>query len=599
MKSKIKYIVPLLLASAGLAGCSGSTKDLDTKPQAVLEESQITTADNMEGFVIAAYATLGNDIYPDSHMPWGTGNVQAGDAHKGGNGSSDVGCIEQLQLHAPLDPSCTQGPEVIWDMKWFRSYEWIGRANVAIRKLTEVSATDFPLKDRRIAEMRFLRGWWYFRLKIHFKNIPFIDESVLPEDALTISNRALTDQQLWDRIAADFRYAAENLPDTDEDKGRANALNAKAFLAKTLLFQAYVQDENHNVTGIDSSKLEEVVSLVQEIQDSEQYALNDDYALNFLQIGDNSPESVFAIQRSQDDGTFDGKGSYGTVLSGMQSDLGGSGFYGCCGFHVPTENFVNAFRVDAGGLPLLDTFNGNPTAGDPDVAQLGDTVDPRLEHTVVREGQPFKYVGDPNDPGDPNIHAGDGWARAPGQYGNFVSQKELEHPNCGCLLKFGLPDFKPFTGSSMNTILIRYADVLLWKAEALIQLNGPGDLEEARAIINQIRTRAGSAASLSRLSGLYDYSVGTYDAPWVDQAAALKALQFERRIELGLEGHRFFDLVRWGIAAETINDYLDKEKIRKTYLNAGHFTKNKHEYLPIPQPQINLSGGLYEQNPGY
>ena len=252
-----------------------------------------------------------------------------------------------------------------------------------------------------------------------------------------------------------------------------------------------------------------------------------------------------------------------------------SGGFGCCGFHVPTENFVNAFKTDNSGLPRFNTFN------DSEYNVINDHVDPRLDHTVAMEGKPFKY--------DPDlIHDGDSWARAPGIYGNYTGMKDLEHPECDCRGENG-----PFPIFSLNTVLVRYADVLLWKAEALIELDR---WEEATPIINRLRERA--AASTARLNDASLYRIGTYDT-FTSKAEARQALRWERRVELGLEGHRFFDLVRWGVAKETIDEYLTTERGRKPYLEDAAFTKNKHEYLPIPNQQINLSGGIYIQNPGY
>lgn len=563
-----------VLTAALLSACGDSA--LDVEPKGVLTEDQVTIGDNVEGLVTATYAWLGNDHYTAPNFLWPTGNLRAGDAHKGGNGPGDIFSYHVLSLYEPVIADMRTFPPDLIDLnnkKWVRNFTGISRANLALRSLAEA---DFPLKQTRIAEVRFLRAFWYFDLKIHHKRIPFVDETVPSNEILNVSNVALSDQQVWDRIADDLRFAADNLPDTQPEIGRANKFTAKAFLAKVLLYAAYEQDDTHAVVNIDAAKLNEVVTLVDEIEASGQYGLNPDYATNFRFVGDNSMESVFAIQRSIDDGTPDGKGSFPTALNGPQAAL--DVFYGCCGFHVPTDNFVNAFKTNANGLPMFNTFN------DQNLGMM-DTVDPRLDHTVVAEGQPFKYSND--------IHGGDAWARFPAVYGNFLAQKDLEHPDCGCLAKNGLEDFKPFTISAMNTPIIRYADVLLFKAEALIEL---GRQDEALPIINQIRTRAANSTGL--LNGFRTYNVGTY-AAFASQDEARQALRFERRLELGLEGSRFFDLVRWGIAKQTIDTYLAVEQTRKAYLADAVFTSGRDEYMPIPQEQINLSGGLYEQNPGY
>jgi starch-binding outer membrane protein, SusD/RagB family len=174
-------------------------------------------------------------------------------------------------------------------------------------------------------------------------------------------------------------------------------------------------------------------------------------------------------------------------------------------------------------------------------------------------------------------------------YGSYASMKENERSKCACEIENG-----PFKVTSKNTILVRYADVLLWKAEALIEL---GQLEEARTIINDIRRRAKN--SISRLNNASIYRVGEYPGAGWTQEFAREALRWERRLELGLEGHRFFDLVRWGVAKQTIDEYLAVEKLKRTYLNDAAFTAGKHEYMPIPERQVVLSGRIYVQNNGY
>ncbi|AXR06342.1 RagB/SusD family nutrient uptake outer membrane protein [Salinimonas sediminis] len=571
MKQLTKLLV-IGLTAISVTSCGGSD-ELNTEPQAVLTEDQVSTAQNIDSLVIATYSYLGNDHYTAPNYLWPTGDLRGGDAHKGGNGPSDIFAYHALSMFDPIVPDMESFPPDLIDLnnkKWVRNYTGISRANSALQVIAETPADALPEGNEKAAELRFIRAIFYFDLKIHHKHIPWIDETMTQVEVESASNHDLSDQALWDKIAADFRFASDNLPVEQSEIGRASALSAKAYLAKTLLYQAYEQDELHNVININQDKLEEVVSLVSEIEQSGVYALNDDFAKNFLAEFENSPESVFAIQRSLNDGSPDGRGSWPSALNAPMA-----GGFGCCGFHVPTENLVNAFKTGADGLPDFDGYN------DTLYNAQSDYVDPRLDHTVAMEGKPFKY--------DPDLlHGGDSWARAPAIYGNFTGMKDLEHPDCDCRGENG-----PFPIFSLNTTLIRYADVLLWKAEALIELNR---LDEARLIINRIRDRA--AASTGRLNEASLYRIEPYQA-FANQQQARQALRFERRIELGLEGHRFFDLVRWGIAKETLDDYFNVERTRKPYLEDAHFTKNKHEYLPIPNQQINLSGGIYLQNPGY
>ncbi len=571
---RVTQLLASSLVALSVASCGGSDQ-LDTAPQAVLTEEQVATAENVDALVIAAYSYIGNDHYTAPNFLWPTGNLRAGDAHKGGNGPSDIFAYHALSLYEPIVPDMESFPPDLIDLnnkKWTRNYTGISRVNAALKIINETPAAELPNGNLQSAELRFIRGFFYFDLKIHHKHIPWIDETMTQEDILSASNRDLTDQQLWDKIAEDFRVGAETLPDVQVDVGRASALSAKAFLAKTLFYQAYEQDDLHNVVNINQDKLNEVVALVDEIEASGVFSLADDYAENFLFEFENGQESVFAIQRSLNDGSPDGRGSWPSALNAPISSESG---FGCCGFHVPTENFVNAFKTDQEGLPQFDSYN------DANYRVETDYVDPRLDHTVAMEGKPFKY--------DENyIHGGDSWARAPAIYGNFNAIKDMENPECDCRGANG-----PFPIFSLNTPIIRYSDVLLWKAEALIELDR---FAEALPIINRIRERA--ANSTERLNNASLYRISTYTA-FTSKQQARQALRFERRLELGLEGHRFFDLVRWGIAKETIDSYLSVEQNRKPYLVEAKFTKNKHEYLPIPNQQINLSGGIYIQNPGY
>lgn len=568
--NKIKTVFAATALALSVASCGGS--DLDVAPSGVLTQEQVSNSENIDALIIAAYSYLGNDHYTAPNFLWPTGNLRAGDAHKGGNGPGDIFAYHALSLYQPLVPDMESFPPDLIDLnnkKWTRNYTGISRANAALAVIAN-AATEIEDSAAKQAELRFIRSIFYFDLKIHHKHIPWIDENMSQDEILTATNREYTDQELWGKIAADFDFAANNLPNTQADVGRASALSAKAYLAKTLLYQAYEQNEQHQVVNINKDKLAKIVTLVDEIEQAGVYDLFDDYADNFLFESENGKESVFAIQRSLNDGSPDGRGSWPSALNAPMA-----GGFGCCGFHVPTENFVNAFKTNQQGLPQFETYN------DFNYDMTSDSVDPRLDHTVAMEGKPFKYD-------ETLIHGGDSWARAPGIYGNFTAMKDLEHPDCSCRGENG-----PFPIFSLNTPLIRYSDVLLWKAEALIELDR---YDEALPVINRIRSRA--QQSTGKLNDASIYNIGLY-TEFEDKEQARQALRFERRLELGLEGHRFFDLVRWGVAKETIDSYLSVEAVRKPYLVDAIFTQGKHEYLPIPNQQMILSGGSYTQNPNY
>ncbi len=566
----IRYLRALALPSVLLLllFAEGCRKQLDVNPKGVVGQQQINTPDGAEKLAISAYAQLGNDHYDQAFSLWTYGDVRADDAYKGGRDAAD---IQNFHFIETWYNTLVNFGEV--DALWYNMYIGVSRANAALNAIESLDESVYPLKNQRIAEMRFLRGHWYFQLKILFKYVPYIDENVSRDLYDTVGNRTYTNDQLWEKIAEDFEYAAQNLPDPKTDIGRPDKAAAYAYLAKTRLYQAYTQDEQNNVTGINNADLQAVVDATDKVLSSTQYGLETDFANNFLPVTADR-ESIWAVQFSVGDGTMFGRLNFGDVLSVPQG-------VGCCDFKKPSQNLVNAFKTDANGLPLFDTYNNN------NVNPETDNIDPRLDHTVAIPGRSWKY--------DPLVVYEENWNRSPGIYGNYASLKEN-------VKKDVYTQVGPFYANAKHRVILRYADVLLFRAEALIEL---GRQDEALPIINELRARAAVSTSLLVDAGGSPegkYLVKTYD-PGVNitwsQENARKALRFERRLEMAEEGSRFFDLVRWGIADQVLNAFATVEKTRWSFLNDAHFTKNKHEYLPIPQNQIQFSKNLYKQNNGY
>ncbi|MDW7695841.1 RagB/SusD family nutrient uptake outer membrane protein [Flammeovirgaceae bacterium SG7u.111] len=556
-------------------------KHLDFQPKGSLTSSDVSTPENIDGLVTAAYASTGNDFWNGSITSmWMYGSVRSDDAYKGGGSVDDVGVLNQYEQYNLTQAS--QSDPILAPTTWENFYKAISRANYALSVLNEVSDNDFSKKVVRQGEMRFLRGHSHFMLKMLFKKISYIEETISDDERALVSNTEYTNDQLWDKIAEDFQFAVDNLPETQSEVGRANQLAAKAYLAKVRLYQAYEQDESHTVIGINASRLNEVVRLTNDVINSGKYTLQPDFAENFLVGYDNGPESIYAIQYSIDDGTDIGRLSMSTSLNYSLAPQ-----YGCCWFHIPSQNMVNAFKTDDNGIPMFDTFNEESMVEPEDFMTNG--VDPRLDHTVGIQGHPFKY--------QPDVLYDHSWERVPALYGGFGNMKEQQASDCPCFSKVG-----PFYGSSVNIDIIRFADVLLWKAEALIEL---GRHSEALPLINQVRARAQQSTERLKYadgSNPSNYRISEYEdgvnINWTQENARI-ALQWERRLEFAMESPRFFDLVRWGIAAETLNGYLEVEKKRRAYLSQASFTKGRDEYFPIPQREIDLTKGLYEQNPNY
>lgn len=574
-KIVISFLSILLLASCG-------SDFLDYEPTGVLSSSNVATAQNAEALVNAAYAGIGNDemVGPITHQ-WVYGSVRSDDAYKGGGGRGDVDVVDRYEQY---NLTIADYGDWMLPRTWTNHYKAISRANFALSVINAIPDADYPLKKTRQAELRFLRAHSHFMLKLLFKKIPFITEDLTQEQILQTSND-LSNEDLWNKIADDFLFAYDNLQQSQDQVGRADKNAAAAYLAKLRLYQAYEQNDTHQVVNINQARLQEVIDYADEVTGS----LETDFGNNFLDGHDNGPESIWAVQFSINDGTNTGRVSFVTGLNSPH----GTPLYGCCGFHMASQNMVNAFKTDANGLPLLDTFNNADifntiSNGDAPLAS-GVTVDPRIDHTVGVPGRPFKYKNTLNASGDMVYKFS--WARDPGVYGYFGNMKEQQSPDCSCYVKNG-----PFIGTSKNVDFIRYADVLLFKAEALIQLNR---YAEALPIINLIRARAAASTAMPLAAGASNvYKVQPY-VSFPSKEYAMKALMFERRLEFGMEGPRFFDLVRWGIAEQVLNAYLTEEKTKKDFLSNAKFTAGRDEYYPIPQREIDFTGGLYIQNPGY
>lgn len=542
---------------------SACTDILNEEPTGILTTENVQNA--YEGALTAAYSALGNDHYDKPLSLWPYGTVRSDDAYKGGSGEQDISTFHFFEISKNIS---TEFGEV--DALWYQCYVSISRANSAIKAIN--AAENLTNKEAKIAEARFLRGHFYFLLKILFKNIPYIDETVPVADYGTISNVALSNDELWQKIADDFKYGVDHLPAKQIDRGRADKYAAAAYLAKTYLYKAYRQEnsQSNEVTSINAADLNNVLTNA-DLVIASQYKLEYDFAFNFLPGSfENGSESIFAVQFSGDDGTKFGRVNFADLLSVPMK-------LGCCDFLKPSQTLVNAFRTQ-NGLPVFENYNTNNSG-------YSEQNDPRLFHTVALPGLAYKY-------NESLIYDVD-WNRNPGTYGVYASLKENVDPTCDCFVPM-----VPFYANTKNRIVIRHADVLLMKAEALVELNRSA---EALPIINSIRNRAKNSTDLIKYANdfidikLYQEGV---NCNWT-QDFARQALRWERRLELAMEGGRFFDLVRWGVTEQVMNEYYNTENNRRSYYSEANFTKNKHEYLPIPQQQIKFSKYLYKQNVGY
>ena len=440
----------------------------------------------------------------------------------------------------------------------------------------------YALRDQRIAEMRFLRAHGHFLLKRLYKYIPFaVDSNLSPEAYNELSNREYTNDEGWQLIIDDFKFAFDNLPAKQSEVGRPNRAAAAAYLAKTYLYKAYHQDDvnSHQVTSISTEDLQKVVEYTDPaIMAASGCDLESDFHNNFRPEPqyENGVESIWAMQYSFNDGTKNGNcnWAYGLIVPNIPGVTDGG-----CDFYKPSQNLVNAFRTDENGLPA-DNFNAR------DYEMTSDYADPRLFLTVGMPGTPYmfnkNYIMDRSAI----------WSRSNGLYGYYVTLKQNVDPDTDYLVKGA------WWGSPMNRIVLRYADVLLMRAEALVLLNQ--DIPGAIDIVNRLRNRARQSTSvISDYQQLYGVrmNVRPYTGAY-SQEQALEIVKRERRVELAMESDRFFDLVRWGEAATVLNKYYAEEADNCAIYSSASFTADKNEYLPIPFAQMSASNGHYTQNIG-
>lgn len=567
------------------------------KPQlGTLSLELLETKAGVNGLLIGAYSGLrgqqGGDVSFGGGDPWQTspdnwiyGGVAGGDASKGSI-AGDQGPIETI-ANFLSDPSVG-----FFNNKWIAVYEGITRTNNLLRaaaKTSTLSATDLLNIN---GQARFLRGHFYFEAKKMFNKVPYVDENTTDFNQINVD--------VWPQIEADFKYAYDNLPATQTDPGRANKWAAGAYLAKAYLYEhkyaeAKIVFDAVITQGVTASGLP--------------YALNPMFHDNFKVPTKNSAESVFAIQAiANSDPSSISQSNDGDILN---FPYGTTSPFGCCSFFQPSIDLVNRFRTNpATGLPFLDDFNANAVANDMGLlsSQLftpdASTLDPRLDWTVGRRGIPYLDWG---------LHPGNDWIRGQDYAGPFSPIKNV-YSQAGQLTEGDQHSYGP--GSGINYNLIRFADVLLMAAETEAQLN---NLLTAEDYVNMVRNRAANPAGFVyqyadnknpmggySMTPAANYLINPYpagDFAGKGLSYALKAIYYERKLELAMEGHRFFDLVRWGIADTELNAYFAYQGKITLDVRNGHFTKGKNEYYPVPQTQVDLSvrGGkpVLIQNPGY
>ena len=603
---KIYNILAACVIGLTLTSCDDF---LDYNPTAVIDVDKAFA--DPEGMVTSAYAMLGDCwySYPFNLFPYG--DIASDDCLKGGSGPNDTG-YHAIDIWKTVTPT-TPGE---MDELWYRLYCAVSRCNRALLSLERNGESKLGAETtcQRIAEVKFLRGHFYYKLLTVFRKIPWIDEKVEAAGSQeSVKNDAYKYRELFGKVIDDFKAAYDVLPvkGPGED-GRANKIAAAAYLAKCYLNLAWGDgyEANTGVGHITPEYMDSVVYYTNDVVNSD-YGYLEDYGDIFLPEYKNSKESIFAVQCSdyEDDHTTFGRANWSTVLNGCWQMWS-------CGwdFHKPSQNLVNAFKTK-NGLPMFDDYNNSidyPINGQPTAQKW----DPRLFHTVGMPSFPYKYESEYTQTMANSRDATD--------YGYYTSLKEVPQRSKGETYNDSWQAF------AMNEYVLRYTDVMLMRAEALIEL---GRLSEARTIINDIRRRAANSVAKHIDYAANQCEIAEYpESYFANKETARKCLRWERRLEMAMENGRFFDLRRWGIASQTLNAYYaseqndvysffdhngnvmagapvtydsngnitsDTEMHYGQYYRDGLFTAGKNEFFPIPYNQMFYIPGLYTQNEGY
>jgi len=575
MKNNFKFLVLTTLPFFWLVLCCDS-KWLEEDFRGDLDEDILATEKGIDGLLIGAYSMIDgtNPSYgwESAASNWHYGSIRGMEANKGSSAN------EQPDIN-PLQTFSETSDNPYLYVKWREVYTAVDRCNSAVvvtRLALEKGTITKEQSDIFLRQARVLRGWYQFEAWRMWSMIPYVDEKT---DYKKVTNT----EDVRSQILADLEQGT-GLPGNMGAIGRFNRTVSEVLLAKALM------QMHHDYKG--------ALSLLQDVKntgvkpDGKPIGLAPSYGEIFDTEYRNGIESVYTLQYSVKDASGAWNGGWGELLNFPVKGGGSPG--GCCGFFQPSQELVNSFRTTNDGLPVMDhLYNENPVKNDqgltpnqpftPDAGNL----DPRLDWTVGRRGIPYWDWGK---------HTGSDWVRDQTYGGPYSPKKQVyKKSQEGIYTEIG-NYYSFWTANGYR--MIRYSDVLLLLAECQIET---GDLAGALTNINAVRARAanpdGFVKEADGKTPAANYNIGLYPS-FPDAEYARKALRMERKLELGMEGHRWFDLNRWGITVAELNRILAYEKTTPWGPNMyGNATVGPEDVTyPIPQRQIDLSNGRLMQN---
>jgi len=607
MKKIFLYV--MCIAALGFNSCSDF---LNLRPGGSIDEAALLDYDGVQKVITSMYSNLNNSSNTSTIVNYQYGDVLGGSANKGSN-FADQPDFTNFEVFTILSDNS------YFRSKWSSVYNGVFRANtvLSMSNKLEKEFSDIPGEEKNFyieaqAQAMFMRGFWHFEaVKIFGAGIPYIsleDYESAADPRVSNVDDAGNYIYIWDKIEADLEFAYNNLPDTwAKERGRINKWTAAALWAKVKVFRSSPYNGTNGTTpnwGGVKSLLETIMASGKDNAGNKFKLANTVEELWVAGKSDWTGESVFDVQQAIMGTQTETNGYAGPTYVGMSGALGNSGY----GFYQPSYEMVQSHIVDANGLPMLNgayrdqaplsTFDGSLVLTD-----LAVYTDPRVDISIGRFQTPYWDWT--------ILKSVDGWIREAANGGPYIHKKYIPKKAD----KGSLSVATSAASTAKNVHMIRFAEILLWYAEALIET---GDHQAAGQYINQVRARAANwylgAANDDLTPGTSSYvlddkvngktsanAAGNYriglwpESQFATKESATAALRFERKIELALEGHRWFDLCRWGIVGAELNSYVAYEKQYLRKFESSVYGNNWIS-LPIPQREINTMQGVLVQS---